>query len=151
MTDANGDTQSRETDVTASADDRAEPDGVRTAARRLAEVPGTLLWVTADGDRRELAGADAPATSDPVAGAIDGGGGHSRCRCGTSAWAAVVVREHVECGHVAVDGFVRGDGLFACPKCGTETEAIGRFPAVGTVTGCLACGDLLGHRSEASA
>ena len=135
------DTKQSETGVIGSGRSGTAP----PAYAHFIETPGTLLWVTIDGEIRELTATGTSALADlsPARKTGEEEGERSCRRCGLSALAETVVREHGECGRVAVDGFVRDDGRFGCPKCGTEAETLGRFEKVATVTACLACGDLL--------
>lgn len=152
MFDANGDAPSQTDEAAKSVGKTVAQKSTGTSApdsTHLAEVPGTLLWLTTEGEFRELAVADASTVTDSAPEAGDDRHDLSCRRCGSPALAEAVIREHAECGHVAVDGFVHDDGPFGCPKCGTEAETVERFQEVTTVTACLACGDLLTRRFDA--
>lgn len=154
MADANGDTPSRANNAAEDGDEAGVDNGTVTPATdqvHPADAPGTLLWVTADGGLRELAVDSASTESVSTFTTESDKSRRARsCRqCDDPVLTEAIVREHVECGHIAADGFVRGDGRFGCPKCGTVAETIDRFRAVARVTACLACGDLVGHRPDA--
>ena len=97
---------------------------------------GRLVWVPPEGPPREVT-ADGFARSREAADA-----GHSCPDCGEGRAVETVVREHVECGHVGLDGFLRpgDDAPLACPKCGTEDGTGDRFPVVASVYSCVRCG-----------
>lgn len=90
---------------------------------------GRLLWRTPNGTLREidLDGLESRASSCPD--------------CGQSPTAPAYAREHRDCGHVALDGFLARGGATSCPKCGAEDDS---FPIVATITTCLDCGQVLG-------
>lgn len=112
--------------------------GERSAAGEL-PTEGSHVWVTPDGSVREVSPGQLR-LADPVAGAA------RRCSdCGGGRSVETVVREHLPCGRVGLDGFVApgGEHRFACPKCDAvvddpaDAEA---FAVVGTVHSCVACG-----------
>lgn len=104
-------------------------------------IAGRLMWIPPGGPPREIKPAELQ--FDDVAPAEETA--RSCPECGAEKSIETIVREHVDCGYVGVDGFVEadGEGLLACPKCGAEEATGDRFDIVATVYSCIYCGQTL--------
>lgn len=107
-------------------------------------VAGRLVWVTPGGAIREISPRELePGEQSNDEESIDAD--RSCPQCGTGRSVETIVREHVDCGYVGIDGFVRKErmGLLACPKCETEDETGTEFSVVATIHSCVRCGQTL--------
>lgn len=116
------------------------------STRRAAfPADGRQIWIPPNGPPREVEPGTVPAEHAP-SGAEEP---RSCPDCSATRSIETLVREHTECGHVGLDGFVGGaaNQTLSCPKCEAVADggcdAADAFSVVGTVYSCLECGRVL--------
>lgn len=98
------------------------------------ETEGRPLWLTqSQGIREVYPNGDATVSISPS---------RTCDQCGHSSFVLTTVREHRQCGHIALNGFINIPGAesFRCPKCQFTADESEGFPVVGTVRTCCRCG-----------
>lgn len=130
-----------QTEIAASNDGATTTVEPESIADQTFPIAGRLMWIPPGGPPREVK----PSELQFDDTAVEAESGRSCPDCGARQSIETIVREHVDCGYVGVDGFVEadGEGLLACPKCGVEEDTGDRFDIVATVYSCIYCGQTL--------